>query len=132
MHQLAITDNRQWPHDAFSPDPSGPPCYPVPSPNAWDCQIGLSDNIVLKIITIKSQYWNHDISESESCNASHVFTLQRRQKAISSFYLLKMAIVLYEAILDSQHAMGRFWSQTERNVSLCTVYCKLFLIKQLS
>ncbi len=83
--------------------------------------LGLSDNIVLSIIAIKFQYRNRDISESESCDASHVFGLQRWQKAISSFYLLKMAIVLYGAILDSRRAMGRFWSQTERNVSLFTV-----------
>ncbi len=84
-------------------------------------ELGLSDNIVLSIIAIKSQYRNRDISESESCDASHVFALQRWQKRISSFYLLKVLIVLYAVILDSQRAMGRFWSQTERNVSLCTV-----------
>ncbi len=83
--------------------------------------LGLSDNIVLSIIAIIFQYRNRDISESELCDASHVFALQRWQKAISSFYPLKMLIVLYGAILDSQHAMGRFWSQTERNISLCTV-----------
>ncbi len=83
--------------------------------------VGLSDNIVLSKIAIKFQYRNRDVSESESCDASHVFGLQRWLITISSFYLLNMAIVLYGAILDSQRAMGRFWSQTERNVSLCTV-----------
>ncbi len=82
--------------------------------------LGLSDDIVLSIIAIKSQDRNRDISESESCNASHVFTLQRWQKAISFFYLLKVPLVLYGAILYSQRAMGRFWSQTERT-SACVL-----------
>ncbi len=85
--------------------------------------LGLSDNIVLRVIAIKFQYRNRDVSKSESCDASHVFGLQRWQKAISSFYL-KMAIVLYEAILDSQRTMS---DRKKRQL----VYCKLFLIKQL-
>ncbi len=80
--------------------------------------LGLSDNIVLTIIAIKFQYLNRDISQSESRDASHVFGLQRWEKAISSFYLLKVPIVLYGVILaSSQRAMGRFWSQTEGNIS---------------
>ncbi len=61
-------------------------------------KLGMIDNITLSIIAIKFQYRNRDISESESCDASHVFGLQRWQKAISSFYLLKVEIVLYGVI----------------------------------
>ncbi len=96
----------------------------------WSMHGVLSDNIVLSIIAIKSQYRNRDISESESCDTSHVFALQRWQKAISSFLPLE----------DANSAVWNHFGFPARNGKILesdrkkrqVVYCKLFLIKQLS
>ncbi len=90
--------------------------------------LGLSDNIVLSIIAIKFQYQNRDISESESCDASHVFA--KMAKSNIKFLPLEDGNSAARSHFGFPACDGKILESDRKKRQL--VYSKLFLIKQLS